>query len=145
MKMIFKFRHTSLCLSAMLLITLLQGCKKDEETATERTSRLLRSASWELSKLTIDGTDQTSLYENMTLTVAAGTYTAVNGEPVWPASGTWKLTDATTIDRDNGTTVKIDHLDATTLTIALEWTKTTYGGGRRASVSGSHVFEMVRK
>jgi hypothetical protein len=64
---------------------------------------------------------------------------------VWPAAGTWKLTDASTIDRDGDVTVKIDHLDAQGLTVSLSWSKTTYGGGRASSVSGAHVFELVKK
>lgn len=142
MNKIFRSPYTILCLCTVLL---LQGCGNDDESATERTSRLLRSATWTLNKLTVDGTDQTSLFQDMVLSITAGAYTVQNGEPVWPTSGTWKLTDATTIDRDNGTMVKIEHLDATTLTISLHWSKTTYTGGRERSVSGDHVFELVKR
>jgi hypothetical protein len=126
------------------LMTTFSGCNKDEaESAEARTERLLKSATWKLNRLTVDGVDRTGLYTGMILTAGAGTYTVQHGEPVWPASGAWQLIDDKTIDRDNGFTVKIEKLDENGLTLSLVWTKTTYEAGRSQSVSGNHVFEMI--
>jgi hypothetical protein len=140
------YSMSSILVMVCIVITItFSGCNKDEaESAGARTERLLKSATWKLNRLTADDVDRTSLYTGMTLTVGAGTYTVLNGEPVWPASGTWKLIDDKTIDRDNGFIVKIEKLDENGLTLSLAWTKTTYEAGRRQSVSGNHVFEMIR-
>jgi hypothetical protein len=132
-------------LACICSIVFTQGCGKDEESATERTNRLLRATTWELSKLTVDGTDQTSLYSDLVLSISPGTYTAENGEPVWPSAGTWELTDASTISRDNGMTIEINALDATTLILSFQWSHTTYSGGRTESVSGNHIFEFKKQ
>lgn len=134
-----------LAIVCVVLLTIFSGCNKDEgESARARTERLLKSATWKLNKVTVDGVDQTSLYTGMILSVGVGTYTVQNGDPVWPSTGTWKLIDEKTIDRDNGVTVEIEKLDENGLTLSLLWNKTTYGAGRPQSVSGNHVFEMVK-
>lgn len=138
----FRLLYIPLFICTVLFI---HGCSKDEESATERTSRLLRSATWELSKLTVDGTDQTSLYSDLVLSISPGTYTAQNGEPVWPSAGTWQLTDAATISRDNGMIIEINELDATILILSFQWTHTTYSGGKSKSVSGNHTFEFKKQ
>jgi hypothetical protein len=135
----------SVCMVAVALMSV-TGCKKDDgESSIDRTERLLTAATWELSRLTVDGTDQTARHTGMTLTVSANTYTAENGEPVWPTSGTWTLVDASTIDRDNDVMVTIETLNENALIVSMEWTQTTYGPGRTASSRGNHVFEFVRK
>lgn len=126
------------------IILVVCGCSKDDpESKTAKTERMLK-ASWKLNKLTVDGTDQTTLYSDLSITVTAGTYTAQNGEPIWPAAGTWRLTDATTINRDNDFSIKIESITETTLTLSLEWQDTTIGQGRVASIAGEHLFEFVK-
>ncbi|MBT1698875.1 hypothetical protein KK083_18420 [Fulvivirgaceae bacterium PWU4] len=144
MKIIYRL-ESLLAMACVVLLTTFSGCNKDEgESARARTERLLKSASWKLNKVTVDGVDQTNLYTGMILTAGVGTYTAQNGDPVWPSTGTWKLIDDKTIDRDNGVTVTIEKLDENVLTLSLVWNKTTYGAGRQQSVSGNHVFEMMK-
>lgn len=93
-----------------IIIVFVCGCSKDApESATAKTERMLK-ASWRLGRLTVDGADQTTLFPDLTVTVNDGNYTAQNGEPIWPISGTWSLTDATTIDRDNGFTIRIESI-----------------------------------
>jgi hypothetical protein len=134
----------SICVGAALLVNV-SSCKKDDgESATQRTQRLLTSHTWQLSKLTVAGIDQTSLYPSMTLTASQNVYTATNGEPVWPSSGTWELVDQATIDRDNGEIITIEELTENTLTLSMHWSETTYGPGRTKSVEGAHVFEFVK-
>jgi hypothetical protein len=134
-----------LAVVCIVLMATFSACNKDEgESAQARTERLLKSATWKLNKVTVDGVDQTSLYTGMILTVGVGTYAVQNGDPVWPSSGTWKLIDDKTIDRDNGVAVTIEKLDENSLTLSMVWTKTTYGPGRPQSVSGNHVFEMMK-
>jgi hypothetical protein len=138
----FKLLYIIACLCSGIFIL---GCGKDDESATDRTNRLLRATTWELSKLTVDGTDQTSLYSDLVLSISPGTYTAENGEPVWPSAGTWQLTDASTISRDNGMIIDINELDATALILSFQWTHTTYSGGKSKSVSGNHTFEFKKQ
>jgi hypothetical protein len=116
----------------------------DGESAIARTQRLLQS-SWRLEKLTVDGVDQTALFSNLVMTISNNTYTTQNGEPVWPASGTWSLTDENTITRDNNTEVTIVSLSETTVTLQLHWDSDTFSPGRNASVGGDHIFEFSRE
>jgi hypothetical protein len=114
----------------------------DKEEA-ERVGKLLMAAPWKLNSLTIDGVTSSS-YAGMTITFTTNGFTSTNGDPVWPASGTWTFADATAkvISRSDQTPVTIEFIDGNSMTLSLTWSKTTLGPGRAGSVGGKHVFVM---
>lgn len=114
--------------------------KKDE------VKNILTSAMWKVQSVTVDGTDQTEVYKDMTLRFTSLNFNTTNAVPVWKASGTWAFTDdtATAFLRDDG--VEVDILVATenSLKLGLVWDETTLGSGRFESVAGEHVFTFVK-
>ena len=125
----------------------LASCKKPDPkpAETEVVKGKLTSAGWTLQNVTVDGIDQTAVYQGLTLNFTATIYTTTKGGLVWPASGTWSFTDdtATTIKRDDGTEIKVEATDIL-LKLTLTWAKTTLGTGRVGSVKGLHVFTMKK-
>lgn len=123
------------------------ACGGDEETPTlaEATTQLLTARTWKLNKLTVDGTDQTSLMSKLTLNFSKSGFTATQGDPVWPASGTWAFTDdtGTVMKRSDGVEVAIVEVTDAALTLRLTWAKNTLGPGRSQSVAGVHTFAFV--
>jgi hypothetical protein len=119
------------------------GCKKADPkpSETEVVKEKLTSSTWTLQNVTVDGVDQTAVYQGLTINFTETTYTTTKGGLVWPASGTWSFTDdtATTIKRDDGIEVGVEVTD-TSLKLTLTWAKATFGTGRVASVKGLHVF-----
>lgn len=105
-------------------------------------SALLKSGTWKIGTVTVDGANETDLFTGMTLTFGASSFSSTNADPVWPASGTWTLNAAAkTITRGDALVVNIgNNLSATALTLTLDWDKTTFGGGRIGSIEGAYVF-----
>lgn len=133
------------CLAIIVISLLITACGgSDKENEKDRTNRLLKSTTWNLSRVTVDGVDKTSDYAGMTLKISEGSYTSTNGEPVWPTSGVWKLVDSKTAERDGSETVRMDVLSETTLTLSLDWQKTTFGPGRISSIQGAYSFEFIK-
>jgi hypothetical protein len=137
------------CLSIVTL-TLISGCgdggsdpaptpSKQDEVKT-----ILTSGTWKVQSVTVDGTDQTAVYKNLTLNFSSTGYTSANGLPVWPANDTWTFgnEEATLLKRNDGVDVTINEATATSLKLGLAWNKTTLGTGRVSSVSGKHVFSF---
>ena len=104
----------------------------------------LTAPTWKVKSVTVDGTDKTSVYKDLSLKFSTSGFTSTNGGAVWPASGTWLFTtdDATAVKRDDGVEVKLQEVTDTSLKLALTWSKTTLGPGRIESVSGQHVFSF---
>lgn len=133
------------CLGVIVITLLITACGgSDKENEKDRTNRLLKSTTWKLNRVTVDGVDKTSDYTGMTLKISDGTYTSTNGEPVWPTSGVWKLVDNKTAERDGSETVRIEVLSETTLTLSLDWQKTTFGPGRISSIQGAYSVEFIK-
>ena len=144
MKMMKNIVPVMMVLIIVALTIYLSSCKKNTPSVTEVNTRILTSPTWKIKKLLVDNADQTSLYTNMTLTFTNTTYTATNGEPVWPASGTWSLSDdGLKITRDDDLIITVSSISDTELTLELDWTTTTYSGGRKSSVQGHHVFTFM--
>jgi hypothetical protein len=121
------------------------SCKHHEETAGEKTLALLNST-WHCTRVTIDGVNRNDLFPGFVLTFAPGVYSSVNGGPVWPVAGTWSFTNsaANAITRNDGLVATITSLTNANLTLSLQWSKTTFGGGRMHSIQGAHVFEFSK-
>ena len=104
----------------------------------------LTFATWKMQSVTVDGTDKTSVYKDLSLKFTASGFTSTNGGVIWPVTGTWSFADAdaTAIKRDDGLEVKLQDITDTSLKLALTWSKTTLGPGRVGSISGQHVFSF---
>ena len=160
-------RYTSLLLLIML-VTLQSGCDKGlagiGKSPTQKMSELLRAQTWELAELTVDDIPST-LYPGMTLRFGEGTYVAIDGEPVWPASGTWQFSggNANLLLRNDGLLVtveaasivgaKITPLDpyweqvAANVILSFEWANTSFegSGGRSTALKGKYLMKFKRK
>ena len=152
-----KNNYTKRVALAFLLITTvativhLSGCKggaADPAPAVaskqDEVKAKLTSPTWKMQSVTVDGTDKTSIYKDLSLKFSASGFTSTNGGAVWPASGTWTFTsaEATAIKRDDGLVVTLQEVTDTSLKLALTWSKTTLGPGRVESVSGQNVFSF---
>jgi len=148
MKINYSFPVYKLSIGVLLAFCLMMSsCKKgSEETVQEKALKMLTGV-WHVSTVSVDNVDKTSLFTGLVLTIAPGTYTTTSNQnnPVWPASGTWSFTDAKAVSftRDDGVVVNITSLTNTSLTLTLQWNKTTLGG-RVSSVSGSNVFNFSK-
>lgn len=134
----------------LLLVAIISvsGCGSDDEDMkeTDRVQAILTDGAWNLQTVTVGGTDQTALYAGLQVTFTATGYTSVNGDAVWPATGTWQFTNesATVIKRNDDLVIDIAEILDNKLVLELTWTKTTLGSGRTASVAGEHTFTFVR-
>jgi hypothetical protein len=130
--------------SSIIALLLLAACGGDDPkpSAVEIVQQRLTSATWLLETVTVDGSNQTELYEGLTLTFTKSGYTSTGGEPVWQASGLWSFTDETALNilRDDGVNLTIVTLTDATLSIKLIWNDTTLGTGRSSSIAGEYVF-----
>jgi hypothetical protein len=114
-----------------------------EPTQADKVTALLVAGQWKLSQLQIDDTVDDGFFNGLTITFTNTGFTAVNGDPVWPANGTWSFTDANAqaIKRNDNIEVAIETIDADNLQLSLQWNQTTIGG-RLASVSGKYTFKF---
>jgi hypothetical protein len=143
-----KYSYVLYTISACLLFAscyLLSSCKKNEDTAQQKAMKLI-TGTWTSTNVTVDGVNKNDLFTGFTLTLSPAVFSSSNGDPVWPVSGTWNFTDgnATAFIRNDGVVVSVNALTETSLTLTLQWDKTTFGGGRTNSVSGQHVFEFSK-
>jgi hypothetical protein len=93
----------------------------------------------------VDGVDQSALYSGFTITFSPTGFTTTKGGVIWPASGTWNFqgTSTTTITRNDGSEVQIQ-VTSSSLTMTINWTTTTLGGGKVASTKGNNVFTLTK-
>ena len=146
MKAIIKSILTVVTLVAVLMLSNCGG-KSDPAPSTSETQRvtgLMKTGTWKIIKVTVDGVDQTVLFKNFTISFGDANFTTVNGTVVWPPSGTWKFVNdqATSFTRDDGLVVTIQSISSTSFIMSLVWTKTTLGPGRLQSIKGTTVFTM---
>ena len=140
-----------LLIAALAILVHLSGCKGGASDPTptpvskqDEVKAKLTSPTWKMQSVTVDGTDKTSIYKDLSLKFSATGFTSTNGGIVWPTTGTWTFTstEATAIKRDDGLVVTLQEVTDTSLKLALTWSKTTLGSGRIESVSGQHVFSF---
>ena len=139
MKTILFNNIPALLISSFIL--LLTSCGGDTpKSPNEKTEALIRSVTWKLSSLTVDGVS-VDRYAGMTLQFGTGTYTTTGGAPVWPSSGTWSFegTDGKKVKREDGLIINVESASAAQIVLSFDWTKTTYTTGRMMSVAGRHV------
>lgn len=128
-----------LCLTFMILFT---ACSEEEPAPSDAVLSKLKSKTWKISSVQVDGVDQTTLFAGMTLTFTVKDYQVNPANEIWPASGTWQFSDkeGTVIKRNDGMEITVAEITETSLKLSLQWSKNTFGAGRAASVSGQHLF-----
>ena len=138
-----------------IITTLVVGCKDDDDDAVpvdtleQQQAEVLgqlAGATWSVSTVTVDNLDQNSLFENLSLSFEDGTFASQNGGEVWPSSGTWEFAndDSRTIIRDDATVININSINDARLVLSLSWTENKIGSGRTNSISGEHVFTLIK-
>ena len=132
----------------LVLITIsISGCGNDEPTVSEKMEAMMVSSEWTKPTVTVDGVDQSSLYQNFTIQFSKGTYSSSGGSPLWPASGTWVFADetATKLTLDGKKEVQINEITDSILELALQNDNTTFVTGRSNSIKGKNVFKLKKK
>jgi hypothetical protein len=143
MKQIARTLSTGILLIVLGLV--LQHCGGSDPappaTEAQRVTALMKTGAWKIQAATVDGASQTALFTGLTLTFSDTGFTSTNGEPVWPASGTWAFVNegATSFTRNDGVVVTIQEISGSAMILSLTWDKTTLGPGRIASVEGQTV------
>lgn len=133
--------------SLLVSITLLQACETNEpQSESARVMEILTSHPWTVQTVTVDGSDKTFMYADMTLSFTNTTYNTSNGGIVWPAADTWTFADDTgkSISRGDGLTIAIEEAVENRLILKLTWANTTLGPGRTSSLSSEHRFTFVK-
>jgi hypothetical protein len=136
----------------LVLVTALISCKEKKEddpnlNENEKVNQLLTSAGlWSVQSVTVDGSDQTSLYKDVKLSFTTSAYTTLNGGVTWPASGTWKFADDSgrSIVRDNSLPMTINEIGEKKLVLSFTWSKATLGSGRATAIAGQHIFTFTK-
>ena len=141
--MVATFRTSALCL--LLVHASCGGGKDAEPSETDRIKAILKGT-WQVQTVIVDDTDQTTLYENLTLTFTDANYSTTNGGKVWPASGGWTFTDETgrTILRSDDVIITVEEVTTNTLVLSFDWDTTTIGPGRSKSIQGTHLFTFEK-
>lgn len=138
---------SSLIVWVLMGLVTLVGCKKDDpKPETERIKELLRTNTWRIQSVTVDGTDQSTLFTGLTLTFTDTNYSTTNGGVVWPASGSWSFVDNTAkkIIRSDGLEIRVEEVTGTSLKLGLTRTAGSLGTGRIESVAGNHTFSFIK-
>jgi hypothetical protein len=133
-------------LSVLVSIVLFSCDGKDTPIpATQRIAKILTTGgAWILEGATVDGVDQLSLYQGLSVSFSETSYTTTNGGIQWPASGTWKFTDgtATVVERNDGLLITLEDVSETRAVISFDWQNTTFDQGRTKSLGGKHQFTL---
>lgn len=154
------------CLSGVVVafVLTLSSCGGDdgtdptpEPTVGEQVLSNLVASQWKVKSVTVDGSDKSSSFPGLTITFTSsattngkpssfsGSFTASNGEPVWPLSGNWTIPDiavGSKLQRSDGIEIQLIEVTETSLKMSLPWSKNTLGPGRIESIKGQHVFTM---
>jgi PBP1b-binding outer membrane lipoprotein LpoB len=142
-----KNSKTKISMVAILLAAaFISGCH-DEPSVSEKVEGMLVSVTWNKPVVTIDGIDQSNLYQDFTITFTKTNYSTSGGSPLWPTSGTWKFTDETAkaIRLDENKEVQINEITETNLELAIQNDNTTFKSGRINSVKGINKFRLIKK
>ena len=143
-----KITNLNLTVTIALLFGLVfaQGCGSSGSDPAPNTSdqvkAILTSGTWKINSVVVDGTDESGVYENLTLNFTSTAYSTTHGNAIWPASGEWSFSDTNgeTIKRSDGLLITVTSAEASKLILRLNWNSTTIGPGRVLSVGGTNVF-----
>lgn len=141
-------KHITIRISAIILLVALGlfSCN-DEPTPAEKTEALLISGIWSNPVVTVDGIDQSDLYQIFTITFTKTNYTTAGGSPLWLSSGTWAFKDenAKVLILDGSHEVPINEITETNLELVVQNDNTTFKSGRVNSVKGANKFRLTKK
>lgn len=130
------------CISTGLLLS---GCKKDDPDPQEEQIKAL-AGTWNLSRVTNDGSDVTTQYQQFTLTLTTDkTYSTTNGGNPWPARGSFDFMNETLIDqviRDDNVVVVINEVSTNTLILSFNISRVR--AGTAAGITGSFTFTLTK-
>lgn len=143
-----KFIRNILTVGLILTLFVFPSCDEGTEgpSEEEQLTELLSAGTWKVSNVIVDGVSKKEMFTDLTIKFTKSDFTTTNGGPLWPASGSWSLVDATakTIKRNDDVSITIETLTDNELVLSLNWTKTTLGKGRVESVAGKHVFSFTK-
>jgi hypothetical protein len=132
-----------LALTALLFVS---SCSKDHPDPVADATKRLTDGTWTLVSVTGGGgTDQTALFQGMTLQFTETTYTTTHGGVVWPASDTWTFEQGvpTAIRRGDGVLMNINAFQETQFVLSFSWDKTILSGGRTNGLIGQYNFTFT--
>jgi len=133
-------------LAAVAMFTIFTSCGNgsDDPSATEAALKILKSKTWQISSVTVDGTDRTPDFAGMTIAFTDDALTTANGGVLWQPRNTWQFMDnrPTAIQLGDGLEVRLVTLTKSSLITQITWNKNTYGPGRIASIQGQYVFSF---
>jgi hypothetical protein len=137
---------TRISIIMLLTTAVLLGCE-DEPTIAEKTEAMLTSGEWNKPIVTVDGIDESSLYQDFTIKFNKNSFTTSAGGPLWPASGTWTFKDesAKALILDNTMEIQISEITDTNLELAIQNEATTFKAGRIKSIKGKNIFILSKK
>ena len=138
---------TKISMVAILLAAaFISGCD-DGPSAAEKVEGLLLSVAWIKPIVTVDGIDQSNLYQDFNITFTKTNYTTSGGSPLWPSTGTWTFKDesATVMILDGTREVQINEITGANLELAVQNNNTTFKSGRVKSIIGKNVFRLSKK
>lgn len=121
----------------------LSGCDSAEpQSEVQKATEFLTSGSWLVETVTVGGVPATNTYKDLSITFSGASFQSVNGDPIWPATGTWSFSDDTAkkIVRNDGIELTVVELTSSVFSFEMVWSKTTLGTGRTNSLTGRHVF-----
>jgi hypothetical protein len=142
-----KNSNIKMALTILLFPTIcLLGCE-DEPTVKEKTEAMLISGEWNKPIVTVDGIDESALYQDFTIKFTSNSYTSSGGSPLWPSSGTWTFKDesAKVLILDNTKEIQINEITDVNLELAIQNDNTTFTSGRVNSIKGKNVFRLSKK
>lgn len=137
---------TKISIAIVLFVALSISSCNDEPTVAEKVEGILVSVAWSKPIVTVDGIDQSDLYQSFTLTFTKTNYTTSGGSPLWPSTGRWAFKDesANALLLDDTREVQINEITGTNLELAVQNNNTTFKSGRTNSVIGKNVFRLKK-
>ena len=145
---------TAFSMLVILCILGVSGCGDDPKpTQAQKVTKLLTASggTWSSSgnsSVTIDGVEVgNELFAGFSITFSDGSFTTTGTSPVWFRQDTWTFKDKSAdviIRGQDGKEVTISSISKTDLTLTLSWEETTYAGGRKKFLAGTHTFTLSK-
>lgn len=137
---------TKISIAIVLFAALSISSCNDEPTVAEKVEGMLVSVAWSKPIVTVDGIDQSNLYQDFSITFTKTNYTTSGGSPLWSPTGTWAFKDesAKALLLDGTREVQINEITGTNLELAVQNNNTTFKSGRVNSIIGKNVFRLKK-
>jgi hypothetical protein len=120
--------------------------KKEEPTSPLDTFKKQLAVAWKINFASLDGSDVTSYYPNLTISFAPTSFTTTNGvSPLWKPTMNMSIIGASApfhLLREDGLDMTVISIDASKLVLEFQYDAIKLGG-RIGSVSGNYHIEFV--